>query len=97
MSSPAPSSDVNPVIPPPDQTPAPDSTVPSPTGFSWRDSPKLLAFAGIMTLITALYFDYLSFPLDPPSLAVVAAVWLIAGWGLRRMIVYWKSNRKARH
>jgi len=96
MSSPAPSPDANPVIPPADQAPVPDSPAPSPTSIL-RDSPKLLAFAGVLTLITALYFDYLSFPLDRPNLAVVAAVWLIAGWGLRRIIVYWKSNRNPRH
>jgi hypothetical protein len=96
MSSPAPSPDGNPEIPPPDQPPAPDSPPPSPTSFL-RDSPKLVAFAGALTLITALYFYYLSYPLDPPSLAVVGAVWLIAGWGLQRIVVHWKSSKKARH
>ncbi len=93
----SPSPDANQPNPPPDQPPVPDSPPPSPTGLSFRDSPKLLAFAAALTLITALYFYYVSYPLDPPSLVVVGAVWLIAGWGLHRMFVYWKSSRKARH
>jgi len=56
-----------------------------------------MAFAGALTLITALFFYYVSYALDPSSLVVVAAVWLIVGWGLQRTIVHWKSNRKARH
>ncbi len=92
----APSPDNNPANPQADQPAASDAPPPSPAGLSFRDSPKLLAFAGVLTLLTALYFYSLSYPLDPPSLVVVCAIWLVAGCGLHWVVAHWKAGRKAR-
>jgi hypothetical protein len=78
--------------------PAPQDTVPqTPTGLSWRDSPKLMAFAAAMTFITALYFYNLRFPLDAPSTALVATIWLGVGWASQWIWARRKSARNGRH
>src|SRR5271165_1997496 len=82
----------------PQPQPAPQDSHPqSPTGLSLRESPKLLAFAGLLTLISAIFFKNFAFQLDAPSMALVAAAWLMVGLVIRRILERLRSAGNRRH